>query len=293
MPPLHLALLATWVALPVLGGGAISDALVRSDADASRWWSVVLWALWTGTVAALAVPKTTTLTASRILVPAGGALGIWAALLGPAGAGDVAAATAGGAATVLVLTPAIGARFVDGSSYGDERRLPLRAPAALLLGPVELAWLVAVAGAVTGPALLLAGAVVPGLLAAAIGIPLAAGAVRSLHLLSRRWVVLVPAGLVLHDHLTLTEPVLFVRSTIAALHPAAADTAARDLSAGAPGLALELELAEPATVGPVARRGEALTTEEVAAVVFVPTLPGEVIAEAARRRIPVLSQPLH
>ena len=33
-----------------------------------------------------------------------------------------------------------GEAFVDGSSYGDERRMPLRPPVAVLAGPVPLAW---------------------------------------------------------------------------------------------------------------------------------------------------------
>ena len=48
-------------------------------------------------------------------------------------------------------------------------------------------------------------------IALAIGVPAAALIARLVHQLSRRWVVLVPAGLVVADPLTLTDPVLFVR----------------------------------------------------------------------------------
>lgn len=292
VPPVHIALLCAWIALPVLGGGAIGDALARLDADASRWWSVASWVLWAAVLAALAIPKTTTLTAVRILVPAAGALAAWAALLGPAGAGDAAALTCGAVGTILVLTPAIGARFVDGSSYGDERRLPLRAPSVLLMGPIPLAAAVAVLGAAGGPALLMAGAIVPGLVATVVGVPAAAGAVRALHQLSRRWIVFVPAGVVIHDHLVLAEPVLFGRRAISSMQPAPTDSQARDLTAGAPGLALQLDLLEPITIGPAARRGEAATAEEITSMLIVPTLPGETLAEAGRRRIHVPPRPM-
>jgi hypothetical protein len=49
---------------------------------------------------------------------------------------------------------------------------------------------------------------------------MAAALLRSLHLLSRRWVILVPAGFVIADPMTLTDPVLFVREHILGLGPA-------------------------------------------------------------------------
>lgn len=286
MPPVHAALLAAWVALPVLGGGAIGDALAAADPSAAPAWSAALWAVWALGLAALAVPRTTTLTAVRLVVPGGAVLGAWTATTGATGAGDVAAATAAGAATVLVLSPSIGARFVDGSSYGDERRLPLRAPSSLLLGPIELVAALVLAGAAAGPALLLAGDVAVGLAATAGGWVVAALGCRSLHQLSRRWLVLVPAGLVVHDQLTLAEPVLLRRQAIEGVGPAPVDVEAHDLTAGAPGLALLVALAEPTVIGPAPRRGEPGRTVEVRGVLVTPTLPGATLAEAARRRLP-------
>ena len=34
----------------------------------------------------------------------------------------------------------VGSDFVNGSSYGDERRVALRPPTALLVGPIEAVW---------------------------------------------------------------------------------------------------------------------------------------------------------
>ena len=50
----------------------------------------------------------------------------------------------------------IGDAFVDGSSYGDERRFLLRTPGALAIGPLFVVCAVIVAGLTVGPVLLLA-----------------------------------------------------------------------------------------------------------------------------------------
>src|SRR5207244_1726483 len=87
-----------------------------------------------------------------------------------------------------------------------------------------------------------------------------AGAVvsgRALHGLARRWLVFVPAGIVLHDPLTLADPVLFQRPVIDGLGPAPAEPAGRrlDLTAGATGLALAVRLREPTGVFAITRAG--------------------------------------
>ena len=88
-----------------------------------------------------------------------------------------------------------------------------------------------------------------------VGVPLAAVAIRALHGLSRRWVVFVPAGVVLHDLQALVDPVLFPRTSIRRLGPAPADgDGAVDLTQGSLGLALELELVEPTEIAPPAAR---------------------------------------
>jgi hypothetical protein len=186
--------------------------------------------------------------------------------------------------TLVALAPETAEVFVDGSSYGDERRLPLRTPAPLLAGPVELAWLAVVAPAV-GALLLAAGQWVAGGLVLVAGVPLAVLGARSLHSLARRWLVFVPAGLVVHDALALAEPALFRRQVIRSLAAAEAGTTALDLTAGAAGLALELALTAPVAVVPASRRGTPAELTETEAVLVTPGRPGRVLAEARRRRI--------
>jgi hypothetical protein len=252
--------------------------------------SFELWAGWALGVLAVLVPRTVTLTIVRVAAPAALAATAWAAATTPDGAGalDVLAVAWATAAAVLALTPATGEHFVNGSSYGSERRLPLRAPGAVLLGPVELAWAAVVAGLTVGPLLLAAERWWGGAIATALGLPLALVALRALHGLARRWVVLVPAGLVLHDPFTMLDPVLLPRELIAHVGPAAADDAASavDLTAGALGLALEVRLLGAAQVA-LARRPREGTLTDTTHVVFTPTRPGRVLSEARARRLPV------
>ena len=122
-------------------------------------------------------------------------------------------------------------------AYGEERRYPLRIPVALLALPIPLAALVTAGIAVGGPLFLAAGRTAVGLAVVVIGAPVAAALVRSLHTLSRRWFVLVPAGITFVDPLTLGEPTLVRSADIAGVKAIAAGPP--------PGPALDLRLGTP------------------------------------------------
>ncbi len=144
-----------------------------------------------------------------------------------------------------------------------------------------------VAAACAGPLLLAARQWAVGAVVLAVGVPVAVLLLRAMHNLSRRWAVFVPAGLVLHDPMTLVDPVLFRRQTVEVLQPAGVEGDAVDLSQAAPGLALELRLAEPATLSlmkPGQRLGETRTASRV---LFTPTRPGAVLEDAKSRRFKV------
>jgi hypothetical protein len=96
--------------------------------------------------------------------------------------------------------------------------------------------------------------------------------------LARRWVVLVPSGLVLHDQLALAEPILLRRQDVRSLEPAPADTEGLDLTRGALGLALEVTLIAPVDLSVVAERPGAPTeTTTAASLLFTPTQPGSLL----------------
>ncbi len=278
---------ATWALLPLLIGPALGDALSEHSLAVARTASLLAWGTWAGVLVAVLLPRTVSLTALRITAPAALGAASWAAIAGERGGTDLLAVAGASLAVVAAFAPTTGDVFVNGSAYGDERRLPLRVPAPLLFGPVVLAEVAAIAGPVAGPMLLAAEQWVAGAVVLAIGLPAAIVAVRALHGLARRWVVLVPAGLVLHDLHALVEPVLFPRRSIARLGPAPrATTAALDLTQGALGLALELDLQEPVDVAP-RRADRSVQVQAVDRLLFTPTRPGALLREASARRIPV------
>jgi len=277
---------AAWVLLPLTLGPAVAEALHDLSPGPRSTASIALWLLWAVGLTVTLVPLPVTLTALRLGVPALASVALWSA---PAGT-DAFRTTAGLAATTLVVAAAFSAstsdRFVDGASYGDERRFLLRTPGpvVLMLGP--MATLAALAGLAIGPVLLLDARWVAGGLATALGVPTTALAVRALHRLSRRWIVLVPAGLVLHDHLALAEPTLLQRAGLARIGPAAVDTDAADFTQQARGLALEVRCREPHDVLP-ASRGRTTEVAAIEAFLCSPNRPDVVLDEAGRRRLPV------
>lgn len=286
---------AVWASLAVATGPALADALGGASRPVQVVASIGLWATWAGVLGASLVPRASTLTVVRLAAPAPLAA---AALAAAAGTGEVgvddAVAIALGILTVAAaLLPDTADAFVDGSSYGPERRFALRSPPALVLGPVPLAWLLAVATPAAGALLLAAEAWVAGGAVSAVGLAGARLGVPALHRLSRRWLVFVPAGFVVHDHLALADPVLLRRPTIRRLGPAPADAAAagaEDLTLGATGLTLEVELAEPVEIA--LARGTGRGRREAVPVrcdrwLVTPLRPGAVLAEARERRYPV------
>lgn len=279
-------LLATWVLAPLLLGPSVADALDQRTRAVQVTGSSIAWLLWTAALVAMLVPRTTTLTVVRLIVPGAGVLGCWAASAADDTLWAVSGAATGVVAVLTLAAPGVSDGFVDGSSYGSERRVALRVPYALLLGPVPVAWAAVAAGAVTGPLLLAARQWFVGAVAAVVGAAVVAVGVRQLHLLSRRWLVFVPAGVVVHDPLTLTEPILFQRHLVASFGPAPTDTDALDVTGRALGLVLEIRAREPFSVG--LRRGRDRTEQDgVDALLVTPTRPATTLSIAAEHRLPV------
>ena len=278
----------TWAVLPLALGPLLADALDPRDELFRRGVSIGLWIAWALTLLLTAVPRPSTLTLVRIAVPASCVAAAWAAVEHGAHASTAVGLVAAVVTTVCALLPTTGDAFADGASYGDERRFLLRPPGAYLLGPVPLAWAMVVAGVSAGPLLLLARQWIVGALVAVVGLGVAWRTWRSLHALSDRWLVFVPAGLVVHDAIVLAEPTLFARAQIISFGPAPAGTDALDLTANALGLALQLDLSSAQSIACIAsagsRRREA-ETRVVDRLMVTPSRPGAVVAEARARKI--------
>ncbi|MGQ0830805.1 MAG: hypothetical protein ACT4OV_03920 [Microthrixaceae bacterium] len=276
----------TWLLVPLAMGPALGAALDAHSRSVALTGATLAWGTWAGVLVAVLIPRTVSLTALRIAAPAALGAANWSAIASERGGWGFAGVTWAAVVAVAAFAPSTGEAFVNGSSYGDELRLPLRAPGALVVGPIELTWLVAVAGPLGTPLLVAARAWIPAVALGALGLPAAVIAVRALHGLARRWVVFVPAGLVLHDLHAMVDPVLFPRRAIRRLGPAAKDTSGRDLTMGAFGLALEIELGEAMEIAP-RRTDGAVAVEPVERVLFSATRPAGVLRAAGARGIAV------
>jgi len=275
-----------WAALPFTAGPALAAALDGAGSPVRLVASTGLWLGWaTGMIAAF-VPHPIALTALRVVTPAAVVVALAAAAGGHSSPLAVAWATV---ACAWSFAPGVGAACVNGPAYPNERRFLLRPPGPLLKGPLPSAWVLTVAGTAAGPLLLAAGRWVLGGLLLLVGWPVAALLLKSMHNLSRRWAVFVPAGIVMHDPLVLFDPLLFRRQDVIALRAAPSrNPAYLDLSQRAAGLGLELEIDPPTTVTflhPGRREGDSV---EASRLRFTPTRPGAVLEEAHRRRIAVL-----
>jgi hypothetical protein len=264
---------------------------------------VLLWAGWAAVLVGTLVPHPIGLTALRLAAPVAVITAAGAAITNrPSALASAAAIVSTLLALAVAMAPATGLLYANGAAYPNERRFPLRAPGPLLLGPLEVAWAVTVGAPAAGALLLAARAWLAGAIVLVAGLPVAVILARSLHGLSERWLVFVPAGVVLHDPVALIDPVLFPRRVIRTMRPESAsrDRSHRgrfdpdnppgdvlDLGQRAPGLALELVLLEPVLlmlVKPGKLAGESVSSARLR---VVPTRPGQVVSEARRRRVPV------
>jgi hypothetical protein len=285
-----LLLRIAWLTLPLTAGSVAADALRPWNTSTRVTAEVLLWLLWVVVLVALLAPRPVSLTVTRTGAPLAFASVLLAVLTGrPSGLASVVALAATGLAAVLAGRPPYARTCAQGAAYGDEARFPLKVPPALFLGILPAAVLLVGAGIAVGPLLLADEQVVAGIVAVVVGFPLAAVLGRSLHLLSRRWAVLVPAGFVIADPMTLTDAILFPREHILGLGPAdprvrpPADAA--DLRLGAALGSLAVLLDEDIDLYRRARsRAQGQRTH---LIVFAPVESGELLRLAESRRITV------
>ena len=207
--------------------------------DASQPVSVALllwgWALWTLTAVALLVPSPLSLTALRCITP----------LAVIAGACAVSPLALFGALVALIVgySPLVADTMVQGGAYGEEVRYSLRTPVPQM-APTVVAWLVLSGCLIGGSLLVCAQQYIAGVPLVALGAVLTTRVPRMLHRHARRWLVIVPVGIVIHDHLVLAETVMSPRSKIQKIDVvnSAGDTA--DFTGGVAGARLAVHLRE-------------------------------------------------
>ena len=210
-----------------------SDASSSIAAVAGLWG----WTLWTATVIALLVPSPASATTVHAVSPI--------AVVCAAIALDPLALFGAVVAFIVVHSSVLVDRMVQGGAYGREQRFALRTPVPYMV-PAVVAWLVLTGTLIGGSVLLAAQQWWWGVPIFALGTLSAINIPRRLHRLSRRWLVLVPAGVVVHDHLVLAETIMTPRNKIASITIVGPKSESADFTGGilGPRIAVELRQAD-------------------------------------------------
>jgi hypothetical protein len=276
-----------WVLVAVVGGGALEGA-VDGRSGAVRWTVAVLgWTLWAAVALGLVIAATATLGLVRVLSPLSLLAAGTAAIAGSA-ATDVAVLVVPAMLAVsAVFTAEFGRAWAQASAYGDEERFPLRPPAAAGAA-AAVTWVVWAAAAFAGPLLVAARVWIVGGLLSALAVAGAAFLAPRWMRLAGRWLVLVPAGLVVRDPIVLGETLMLRRADIAAIGLAPADTEAADLTGPASGYVLQVTTTGTTTAvfapTPSEPNGRAI---HLLSFLVAPSRPGAALGAAHRRGLPV------
>jgi len=280
-----------WLILPLVAGPAAADAL-HGWANTPRIVAeILLWLSWGIGLLAVFAPRPPTLTALRTIAPAFLVLAVVVAIDGePSTLAVIGATVTTAIVAVLAAGDDIALAAANSIAYGDELRVPLRIPPALFLGPLPLARVAIVASAVA-PALLLADDnLTLGVLALVIGVALLLVLGRALYGLSRRWAVLVPAGFVIVDPMTLADPVLFIREHIASLRATDVEPPPGevvDLRLGASRGSVSIEFDEDAEITRAARGRRPAETVRTREIRIATVRRAGLLTAAATRRLRV------
>lgn len=250
-----------WVAMALLPNALTTDRLAVSIAGWSAW-SLVAIATWLEHPISLTVAR----TVSPVVV-AHLAVGLPADNWEPA---RIVGVACGVVALMVIAGGDYGSRQVQAGAYGDEVRHLLRIPAPIV-APAILGWSVCVA---LGVVALSVDNRVVAMLAGVAGVLSIVQVGPKLHRLSRRWLVKVPAGWVVHDDVMLAENLLIRTHQVVSMAPAPSTTQAFDLTGYTTGVPLEITLRESTDVR-LSQLGSRLTkTTDVvhaSAVLVAPT----------------------
>lgn len=284
-----LIFMIIWAAAPFSVGVAIDAALQQGTQQQQIGASVCFWIGWGLVLGSCIIRRPWGLTAMRVLTPTTLPALLAAHLYSHISTGTlVLALTHASLASLLSLLPETGNVMVDGLSYGDEKRFLLRVPGAIVVGPLMLLWVVVVLSFFAGPIAVVSENWRTGILLIGVGWPVAGFGFRSIHQLSRRWIVFVPNGFVIHDYLATREPFLLRRQDIISLGPAPVNSETEDegivdVSQFALGPVLQVALHGEVEVVP---RTRGVSEVKLARnILFSPTRPGAVLQEARLRRL--------
>ena len=270
----RLSVIATGLAVPLL-----NNALRQMSSLTGISSTVGIWLLWSIALLCTLVPSSSALTAIRLALPTIFVIVAAVAVAIGISSGVAAALAISLLASLLIFSGDIGDSFVQLAAYGDERRYLLRCPPAMLLVQV-LSWLVWLTLTIVAINLLAGDALILGAIVAIVALLLAIVLPRRFHRFSRRWLVSVPAGLVIHDHVVLAETAMFMNNAVIEVGIDLAPSEAADLSGKCSGVGLLIALKDFDTVvlaaTPKTPGGSAI---HVKSMRVCPTRPGRAITE--------------
>ena len=244
---------------------------IADDASRSVSWVLLIWGwlLWTGVGASLLVPSPMSLTIVRIVVP----LSVVIAIV----ASQPIAVFCSVVTLIVCASPVFVDAMVQGGAYGDEKRFALRTPLPYVV-PAVIAWAIYTTSLVGGSLLLAAQQYVIGAILLALGLFLSRTIPKRIHRLARRWLVLVPVGVVVHDHLVLHETIMAPSAKIMSVVRTAEVGEAADLTGGTIGDRITITLTEADKVVMSAITAKTLGTTEALHVKMFCIAPRRVTA---------------
>ncbi len=287
LDPTLWMLRAIWMVQPLAFVPVFRDACATLAGAGRMFVAMVAWGVWAVVLLATLVPSTVSVTIGRMVAPTLMVVTLICAVVGISGWKVAAGLGASIIAMLAWFSGEVGVALAQGSAYGSEQRFPLKPPVPLLV-PMLISWLMTAAASISAVVLLANRLWVVGGLCLLTAVAAATFVGPRFHQLARRWFVVVPAGVVVHDPMMLTENALFRSTQLAALHLAPSDTEAADLTGGTAGVAVEIVLHQMDTIVRTGTRADpAGTALHVLSVLVSPTRPGKALRAAAARRLPV------
>ena len=273
------ALRVGWLAIAVLPQ-SLSASNAASGASTVGFW--LAWGIWVIVALAVLVPHPLSLVTVRLLAPLL-ALHTGATVLEESTLqwSTVIALLLMIAVSATAFSARYGSVHAQAAAYGHERRHLLRPPMAVL-APLALVWLVVAA---LGAVAMRGEQFAVSLSATALFIALAVFMLRRALVLSRRWLVFVPAGIAVHDPLLLRDTFMVRNHDVRALRDAASNTEALDVTGTTWGTPLELVLSHPhdVSLSPFgARLTGTLDRLHVTALLVAPSRPNIALADFPR-----------
>jgi len=268
-----------WLVAAILPNNLV-DSLPQHSAALQNTMTTELWTLWAIVTIAVWVLHPLSLTIARCLAPV-----ITVHLFFGIGDSDtvalaIASATCALLACLIIFSSEYGANHVQAGAYGDEQRFLLRVPFPLMI-PVGIAYLLLVITIAFTPLWFVNQQWVLGVVGLVASALLMWKVAPRIHQLSQRWLVFVPAGVVVHDPTMLTDVLMLRRGEIESIALAPADTQAIDFTGFTRGVPLEVQLRELIDVRLTPFAARILKTTDalhVQSFLLAPTRPAKVLA---------------